>query len=145
MDALGSSSIEVKYTEKEYPIGKTEKEKVADPDSSYWKVTEKSKAFSNARDKSLGEDALRQIWRNHLLGLSMVQAGDIKLFTSVTLYPKGNQHFCDVIPQYQDRLKPDARDSVRGVTFEDFIEAIDGDPAILAWKQFLKARYLVRR
>jgi hypothetical protein len=29
------------------------------------------------------------------------------------------------------------------VTFEDFIEAIDGDPAILAWKQFLKERYLV--
>lgn len=136
--------IEVKYTEKEYPIGKTEKERVDNPDSSYWKVTEQSKAFSNPRDKALGEDALRQIWRNHLLGLAMVQAGDIKQFTSVTLHPKGNQHFCDVIPQYQNRLKPAFRDSVRGVTFEDFIEAIDGDPAILAWKQFLRARYLVK-
>ena len=42
---LGGIGIEVKYTEREYKIGKSEKDRVNDPDSTYWRTTRASGAF----------------------------------------------------------------------------------------------------
>lgn len=134
--------IEVKYTERGYRIGKSEARRVNDPDSTYWATTRQSGLFVDAPG-GLSEDDLRQIWRNHLLGLAMIREGDIAGFVSVTLYPSGNAHFTHALKTYRDRLKPSARNGVRGCTFEQFIDCLCGDHEIKAWRQYLRERYLV--
>jgi hypothetical protein len=90
-----------------------------------------------------GTDPLRQVWRNHLLGLAMVEQGDIDQFYSITLYPNGNTHFHHVLPQYRELLKEGARGNVFGCTFETFIEAIGGSPEFDIWREWLWRRYVV--
>ncbi len=138
--------IEVKYTERGYPIGKTEKKKVEDKQSRYWQVTRQSSAFLDTDNPRLHGDDLRQIWRNHLLGLSMCQLSldnENKLddFYSIILYPSGNKHFDKVIPEYQSYLNEPQK--VFGCTYERYIQAIEGNEEILRWKQYLSDRYLV--
>ena len=135
--------IEVKYTEKEYPIGKTEKANVENSESRYWQVTRASSQFSDPADTQLGTDEMRQIWRNHLLGLSMCQRGELDTFFSITLYPEGNGHFRSAIPKYQSLLRPDSQGYAFGCTYEDFISAIDGDEEVRRWKEYLRERYVV--
>ena len=135
--------VEVKYTEGSYAIGRTEKQRVDDRNSSYWRVTWESGAFADPDNKALGSDDLRQIWRNHLLGLSMCLNGELDNFYSITLYPAGNHHFKDSIYKYQTLLKEEMRRKVYGCTYEQFIAAINGGDSILAWKQYLSERYLV--
>lgn len=135
--------IEVKYTERGYRIGKLEAKRVHDPESTYWVMTRESGLFLGDGHNDLAQDDLRQIWRNHLLGLAMVRRNDIAKFMSVTLYPSGNAHFAHALAKYQGLLKEAARNSVCGCTFERFIECLRGDGAIEKWKQFLIERYLI--
>ena len=144
-DQLGKTSgigVEVKYTEGSYPIGKTERERVADKKSPYWSVTRNSMAFRDAADEGLGCDDLRQIWRNHLLGLKMQLRNEITDFTSIILYPSGNDHFNDVIPEYQSKLNESHSTQVRGCTFEKFVGCITGDEEVMRWRDYLARRYL---
>lgn len=142
-DKESGIGIEVKYTEKSYPIGVTEKKNVENQDSKYWRVTKASGVFINDANPLLGSDAMRQIWRNHLLGLAMVQRGDIAEFTSIILYPKGNDHFGQVIPEYRALMHESHRHQVNGCTYETFIAEIKGDGEIMKWKDYLEKRYLV--
>ena len=137
--------VEVKYTEQDYPIGKTEAVNVKNPQSPYWKTARASGCFVNPDDEIFGTDPLRQIWRNHLLGLSMVEHGDIDEFYSVTLFPDGNDHFHKVLPQYIAQLTDDAQSHVLGCTFEKFISAIGGTQDFEEWKEWLERRYVVKR
>ena len=139
----GGIGIEVKYTEREYKIGKTEKNRVEDKSSTYWTTTRNSGAFIDGGSEALGSDALRQIWRNHLLGLAMVQRSDLDEFYSVTLYPAGNRHFAEVIPQYQALLSEPHRRFVFCCTFEQFFDSIKGNEEVERWKAYLKRRYIV--
>jgi hypothetical protein len=123
-DQTAGIGIEVKYTEKDYPIGITEKKNVENPDSRYWRVTRASRAFIDDTNPLLGSDAMRQIWRNHLLACSMVQRSNISEFTSLILYPKGNDHFGKVIPGYRSLMHESERDQVRGCTYQEFISHI---------------------
>ncbi|MBN2340729.1 MAG: hypothetical protein JXX29_18405 [Deltaproteobacteria bacterium] len=134
--------IEVKYTEQGYPIGDGEKQKVLDANSTYWTVSRRSGVFINPKNDRVTTDDLRQIWRNHLLGLAMVQRNELDDFFSITLYPSGNHHFDHALAEYRNLLKP-SHNHVRGCRFEDFIEAIDGDTEILKWQQWLANRYIV--
>ena len=135
--------IEVKYTERAYRIGVSEARRVRDQGSTYWETARAAGVFVRDADEGLACDELRQIWRNHLLGLAMVQRGDIADFVSVTLYPAGNEHFTAALHEYQGRLLEKARPSVRGCTFEDFIGCLQGDDEVEAWRQYLAERYLV--
>jgi len=135
--------VEVKYTETDYSLKGTEKKNIEDPKSRYWELTRNSGQFNNPDSPVLGSDPLRQIWRNHLLGLSMIDKEEITHFSSITLYPEGNEHFHKVLPRYQSLLKPDNMYQVRGCTYEKFIDAIDGTTAISKWKNYLIDRYLV--
>lgn len=135
--------IEVKYTEQGYRIGASEAKRVRSQQSTYWVMTRESGLFLERGCEQLGEDSLRQIWRNHLLGLAMVRRRDIDKFVSVTLYPVGNKHFSSALTKYQERLVETARRTVRGCTYEQYVDAIRGDADIEAWKQFLVRRYLV--
>ena len=136
--------IEVKYTERDYKIGKTESINVKNHQSLYWKTARASGCFPNPDDEVFGTDPLRQIWRNHLLGLSMVEHGDLNEFYSITLFPNGNKHFHDVLPKYISRLTDDTRSHVFGCTFEKFISSIGGTPEFEEWREWLERRYLVK-
>jgi hypothetical protein len=135
--------IEVKYTELAYKIGKREKETVEDKSSRYWQTASNSRIFVNGDLSILGSDVLRQIWRNHLLGLSMVARKDIEEFKSITIHPSGNVHFIDAIREYKTHLKTEFQSTVSHCFFEDFISNIEGDSDILHWKNYLAQRYLV--
>jgi len=138
-----SIGIEVKYTEQAYPVGKTEKLNVENHDSAYWQTARNSGAFIDPDDPVFGSDPLRQIWRNHLLGLAMIQQGDIDQFYSITLFPHGNNHFHKELPRYRSMLTDQERACVFGCTFEKLISSIDGSSDFLAWKEWLKRRYVV--
>ena len=135
--------VEVKFTECGYAIGKTEAENVKDLDSAYWVITRESGIFSKDKINELIEDDLRQIWRNHLLGLAMIKHNDISKFVSLILYPSGNEHLKRALKRYQAHLKDTARNSVRGCTFEHYIDCLQGDSEIKKWKQYLIERYLI--
>ena len=136
--------IEVKYTEQDYPVGVTEKKRVQDHHSLYWTTARASCCFRNSDDEIFGTDQFRQVWRNHLLGLSMIQHSDIDLFFSVTLFPDGNTHFHKVIPRYKSLLTEHAQAYVIGSTFEQFISAIEGPTDFLEWKNWLERRYVIK-
>jgi len=135
--------VEVKYTETSYPIGKKEKKQVHNPNSCYWEISRESGAFLEpdySANSPLITDDLRQIWRNHLLGLAICQQNKLDDFYSITLYPAGNLHFQEAIPKYKEQLTEPSK--VLGCTYEQYIAAIDGDNEILKWKQYLSDRYL---
>lgn len=134
--------IEVKYTERGYRIGKSEAGRVFDRDSSYWVTTRESGLFVGGGCSQLAQDNLRQIWRNHLLGLTMVRNKVISRFKSVILYPAGNKHFTHSLIKYQNLLEAHAMDEVYGCSFEKYINCLRGDSEIEAWKKYLVKRYL---
>jgi len=136
--------IEVKYTEQDYKIGKTEKINIENHDSQYWKTARSSGYFINPDDEIVGSDPLRQIWRNHLLGLTMVEHDDIDDFYSITLFPNGNGHFHKELPRYISLIKDEKKNHVFGCTFEKFISAIGGTPDFEKWKEWLERRYVVK-
>lgn len=135
--------IEVKYTERGYRIRETEEQRVSDENSTYWTVTRRSGRFRDSSDASLADDDVRQLWRNHLLGLSMCQKGLIEDFVSIVLYPAGNIHMASSVRKYQSLLVEENVGGFIGRTFETFIDAIDGGEEILRWKSYLRDRYLV--
>lgn len=135
--------IEVKYTEQAYPIGKTEKMNVQNKASLYWQRARKSGCFKNPDDDIFGTDALRQIWRNHLLGLAIIQEGEIDIFYSLTLFPDGNHHFHEYITVYRSLLVKEEQAKVFGCTFEKYISAISGSTDFEIWKAWLKKRYVI--
>ena len=136
--------IEVKYTEQAYPIGNTESINVQNHDSLYWQTARASGVFQNPDDDICGTDEFRQVWRNHLLGLKMIQVGDVDEFYSITLFPNGNTHFHHVIPEYISKLRDEAKPYLIGCTFEHFISAIQGSPEFDEWKEWLYKRYIIK-
>lgn len=136
--------IEVKYTEQDYPIGKTESINVKNHDSLYWKTARASGCFKNPDNEIFGTDPFRQVWRNHLLGLKMVEIGDVDEFFSIALFPNGNHHFHTVLPQYISSLKDEAKSYVIGSTFEKYISAIQGSSDFEEWKNWLDRRYIIK-
>lgn len=154
--------IEVKYTEQGYQIGKGEEQKIHDRNSTYYRVTRESGCFdyggisekeyieSNFGKHDRGND-LRQLWRNHILGLSMKLHRDgIKDFLSVHLYPSFNEHFnpntSTVLADYCSLLNDSGKPTFMPLTYEDLFEAmkkcgmdeIDG-----GWIPYLTRRYIL--
>ena len=136
--------IEVKYTERGYRLGSSEALRVENPDSTYWTTTRESGIFTDTGCKLLAKDDLRQIWRNHLLGLKMRAVGDLDRFISVTIFPSGNEHMSDALSRYQDLLTNEGKSDLQSCTFERYIGFLEGDSAIEEWKSFLQDRYLVK-
>lgn len=136
--------IEVKYTEKSYPYGKTEKQMMFDQSSPYNSLTKKCGYYIDKATVKLAEKNLKQPWRNHLLGIKLVENGLLKKFHSVLLYPEGNDYQFNVINAYTECLTEMHKDSFKGLTFETFInkaEAILKSPESTKWLSYLKDRY----
>ena len=136
--------IEVKYTEQGYRLGPSEALRVKNPGSTYWTTTRESGVFTNGGCKLLATDDLRQIWRNHLLGLKMRAVGDLDRFISVTIFPSGNEHMSHALSRYQRLLTNEGKSDLQSCTFERYIGFLDGDAVIEEWKSFLQDRYLVK-
>lgn len=148
----GIIGIEVKYTEREYRIIKDSKEQrdVNNPESRYNTLTKKIGLYRNESLELLKTDEYRQVWRNQLLGESMTRrsSADVRYeyFTSLLLYPGGNDHFRELVPKYKSLLTPGHENSFIGITYEEFIDAgvkLTEDEGFLSWLQYLKDRYIV--
>lgn len=146
----GFLGIEVKYTEHEYKLKKGSKEDsdINNPESTYLQISAHQDIFYPGVITQLRTDRLRQVWRNHLLGESMLLHPklDFKHFISVILYPSGNIHFKEVIPEYKAYLTPTQQNKLQGVTFESFFDALtefNTNNEFEDWISYLQARYLV--
>ena len=153
--------IEVKYTELGYKIGMGEEQKINDKDSTYYRITRESGFFDygdmseeefikyNFGNHSRGDD-LRQLWRNHILGLSMLQHKDIESFLSVHLYPSFNEHFnpetSAVLSDYASLLNDQGKRTFMPMTFESLFAAMKEcgmDKIDEGWIPYLRRRYII--
>lgn len=146
----GIIGIEVKYTEQAYKlIAKSKEEKdLEDFGSRYYVVTEKSGIYKPEAIPQLRTDKFRQIWRNHMLGESILIADGEKFkhFTSLTLFPEGNTHFVKTSKEYMELLKRNDK-KFMPVTYEDFFTAIEKycpDEDYGKWLNYLRERYIVK-
>lgn len=147
--------IEVKYTEKDYPLkeGSREYNHVKDEFGAtrlfqnYYNATVNSNYYKEdvSHDK-LVSNKFCQIWRNHILGASMVQHGDIKDFTSITLFPEANFHFnIDALPKYQELLTDEGYKTFIPLTYERLFKLMEKHLKIDTteeWMKYLRHRYL---
>lgn len=162
---IGGIGIEVKYTEEGYHFGKKEYHEVMeDEQSQYAKVTRSCGLFKQdiadkpIRETSLCKDEFRQIWRNHILGESMVMnwrnrsQGDsidsnymLEKFYSITLYPSGNPHFTEVLPEYREFLTEYGTSTFRTITFESLLVLLKAhfpnESQFQDWIKYLQTRY----
>ena len=127
---------------------KTEKEKMDDTGSVYYRRSKDSGVFKDGDLTVLKQNKYRQIWRNHLLGESILFVDKPKYshFHSLTFYPEGNTHFSDVLPKYLEYLKPEYLDRVQGVTYEKYFEICRKhlpDDDYKKWLEYLERRYIV--
>ena len=147
--------IEVKYTEKEYALkeGTSEYAHVKDEHGNtrlfgpYFNATNNSRYFKEeVTHDILVTNKFRQIWRNHILGASMVQRGDIEQFTSITIYPEANIHFHnDSMPEYYELLSETGKDTFIPLTYEELFNLMDKFLNVengKEWNMYLKQRYL---
>jgi len=123
---LGIIGIEVKYTEREYKLIKGSKEdrEIHQDTSVYNLLTDKIGLYRKEILQELKTDEFRQVWRNQLLGESMTRKNHpdskYEYFTSIILYPEGNDHFRDLVPKYKSFLTPGHENSFKGITYEEF-------------------------
>lgn len=171
----GGIGIEVKYTEKEYPIKRSTKEWEETHDASGIHLADNYRTPSNAcgwfkpefiadvpfEDKEgiaahVVANRYRQIWRNHILGASMLlglsERQDDKLteFTSLTVYPKDNGHFSEVWDEYEFKLTLDGLKTFKHITYEDLFPLMQeclsetDIPLLNKWMNYLNRRYIIK-
>jgi hypothetical protein len=148
-NSKGIIGIEVKYTEKEYGLKSesTQEKNILDKTSKYYKVTELSKIYKPQAVYTLPSDKFRQVWRNHLLGESILQVdGDkFKYFTSLTLFPESNLHFIKTSKEYIDLIENNDHKFLP-LTYEAFFAACVKhcpDENYKKWVEYLTTRYIV--
>ena len=113
--SVGVIAVETKYHEHATTGGK--------PDETsrmprYRAIVERSGVFTSDWERLLGTD-LQQIWRDHLLVLSMLGAGwDFGRY--VLVYPAANPSFRDVADRYREVLVDDATFEAR--TIEELLD-----------------------
>lgn len=144
----GILGIEVKYTERAYPLTEGSKEErfVNDETSPYFEVTNASGIYHDGCTDRLKTDEFRQLWRNQLLGESMLlrHPEEYDFFTSMHFYPSGNVHFNEVCPAYMEMLRDPVKNFIP-VTFERYIEVCRAHATaeFSEWIEYLEKRYIV--
>ena len=145
----GIIGIEVKYTEHEYALksGSKEETDINDKNSIYYLISEKCQLYKSEVIELLPTDKYRQVWRNQLLGESIVIEDNDKFkhFTSLTIFPKGNLHFIETSREYMEMLANN-NDRFVPVTYEDFFATcIKHKPTdrFKKWLEYLQGRYIV--
>lgn len=147
----GAIGIEVKYTEEGYPVGNKEFEMMQNPSSAYSVTTRNSECFIKNDPLQFNNPDFIQLWRNHILGLAMLQQGRADYFDSLTLYPKGNVHFhssdthIGVIEAYEDLLTEKGNETFHAITYEDFFNILKKNYTSdrnKSWMEYLETRYI---
>ena len=145
----GILGIEVKYTERDYTLGKNSKQEreINSQSSRYYSVTESCKIYKPEAIDILPTDRFRQVWRNHSLGESILLANpnQFKHFTSITLFPEGNSHFVHTSADYI-KLLIENKNAFLPLTYEDFFLACYKycpDAKYNEWLDYLTKRYIV--
>ena len=131
--------IEIKYTERSYPYGKTEIARMDNVKDEYNELTNRCGLFKTAAASELRKKELKQPWRNHLLGIKLKEIGYLKKFHSVHLYPEGNLYQKEVCNEYENLINSDYKDSFIPLTFERFI--LELEPYDIKITKYLKDRY----
>jgi hypothetical protein len=146
----GILGIEVKYTEHEYKLVKGSKQEkdIGNKQSKYNLLTNKINLYKSDSYELLKADHFRQMWRNQLLGESIIDktGSQYKHFTSLLIYPEKNTHFVDVSIAYSKFLLKQKEKKYIDITYEEFIETIENstkDSKYLNWANYLKDRYLI--
>ena len=111
----GFIGIEVKYHE-DLKVGAAENRKRTD------EVALQSGVFIAERFEELRRPPLQQVWFDHLLALSMVQAGGWTSGLFVFLHPVANERCYRVINSYQQTLL--SADTFQRLTLEEFVAAL---------------------
>jgi len=145
----GIIGIEVKYTEHEYKLkaGSKQESDIMNKNSRYYTISKQCGLYKpNSADKLIS-DKFRQVWRNQLLGESIVieENGKFKHFTSLTIFPKGNQHFIETSEEYLDMLTNNDNRFV-SLTYEDFLSTCDRfkpNGRFEKWINYLRKRYII--
>ncbi len=145
----GVIGIEVKYTEHEYKLKKGSKQEadILNKNSRYYKISEQCGLYKpNSIDKLIS-DKFRQVWRNQLLGESIVIEGNNKFkhFTSLTMFPKGNHHFIETSKEYIEMLTKEDKRFVP-FSYEDFLSACNRfkpNDRFEKWINYLRKRYII--
>ncbi|MDE6265603.1 MAG: hypothetical protein K2M11_10740 [Paramuribaculum sp.] len=161
---LGGIGIEVKYTEKEYPIKKGSKEwnethdagKIHLADNyrkpsfeSCWFKEEYIEDSKDLNPNHVVANKFRQIWRNHILGASMLLDDTLAEFTSLTIYPEGNGHFQNTLPQYESILTDKGKATFKYFSYEELFSLMQDYmseykiPVLTDWISYLTQRYIV--
>jgi hypothetical protein len=153
---LGLICIEVKYTEKDYPLKKGSKEEkdVNNNLSKYYEISNKSNLYklnSNGysmepKENKLKENRYRQIWRNQLLAESILlrNGENIKHATSIIIYPENNTHFSIIGKNYINMLNDKNKFAL--ITYENYIKSCYKhcpDDEHKNWIDYLSNRYIV--
>jgi len=145
----GIIGIEVKYTEQEYKISEHSKEKkdIDNPDSLYYKRTNECGLFKQEDISKLKSDNFRQVWRNHLLGESILieDKDNFSHFTSMTFFPKDNLHFTKVSKEYMNMLLRNDNNFIP-ITYEHFFELLKKycpNDNFRNWIDYLEMRYII--
>jgi len=147
--AKGLIGIEVKYTEREYklrPNSKQDKD-IHNLNSLYFSVTKSCGLYKQDAISVLSTDKFRQIWRNHILGESILKmdSDKFKYFTSLTLFPSGNSHFVKTSKEYIDLLVYNKNKFI-ALTYEDLFTLLTKycpDKNYEKWISYLTRRYIV--
>lgn len=174
---VGGIGIEVKYTEKEYALKKLDKagnltkeyrethnENGIHLADNYRMPSMESGWFREEGISDIPFDKIghntkhvvmnhyRQIWRNHLLGASMMLPNDKNIhldeFTSLTVYPKDNGHFSSELwNNYEGMLTDAGKATFRHITYEELFPKMQanlrGIKDIDNWVDYLRRRYLI--
>jgi len=143
----GIIGIEVKYTEHEYALKEKSKEAryIDDLESVYYDVTKKSEIYHYDAIEKLKTNLYRQIWRNHILGESILQEDNkFGYFTLLTIFPKGNTHFVETSKKYIELLNNNK--NFIPITYEEFIQVAQEhcpNENYNNWINYLIKRYIV--
>lgn len=144
----GIIGIEVKYTERDYKHkSKTEQENITNNSSIYFEVSKKCGLYKPDALEVLPTDRFRQIWRNHILGESILLVDNEKFrhFTSLTIFPAGNTHFVETSNMYIELLN-NKNGKFIALTYEDFFTILNHhcpNSNYKTWINYLSRRYIV--
>lgn len=136
--------VELKYTEKSYPYGITEEKRMYNEKSEYNRLARKSDYFNYEFHKLDKQELkkVKQLWRNHLLGIKLISINELDDFHSVHIYPGGNKyqkHACDSYIKYLSAL---GKPSFIPVEFESFTSIATDVFGYHDWIEYLERRYL---
>ncbi len=105
----------------------------------YEELAENSGWFRPDCIAKLREKPLQQVWRDHLIAASLLQAGDFQSGTFIMLYPSLNTACADVVAAYRSCLADDS--TFDAWTIDDAVEALR-DSSGGSWVDTFHDRYL---